>query len=115
MLADTGGDRRRINWAAGHGDSQGIGRAGQGLEMHWMEVTLAVTNRCSSFPVVLRRPCHAVSVWSSCSAPNAVIEPQLHCSARICKSMGVRDRLPQTSGWTAQPRLRSCIEASRAV
>lgn len=85
------GDRHRINWAAGHGHSQGIGRAGQGLEMHWMEVTLAVTNRCSSCPVVSRRPCHAVSVWPvwlSCSAPNAVIEPQLHCSARICKSMG---------------------------
>lgn len=56
MLADTGGTDVELIGQQG----MGTGRAGQGLEMHWMEVTLAVTNRCSSFPVVSRRPCHAV-------------------------------------------------------
>lgn len=56
MLADTGVADIELIGQQG----MGIGRAGQGLEMHWMEVTLTVTNRCSSFPVVSRRPCHAV-------------------------------------------------------
>lgn len=108
-----GGDRHRINWAAGHGDSQGIGRAGQGLEMHWMEVTLAVTNRCSSLPVVSRRPCHAVSVWLSCSAPNAAIEP--HCTALQRTHMQVNggERSIAADEWMDGPASASELHGSR--
>lgn len=90
----------------------GIGRAGQGLEMHWMEVTLAVTNRCPSFPVVSRRPCHAVSAHSALHPMQPV-----GCTAlrRTHMQVNGRDRLPQTSGWTAQPRPAGCMEGTWAV
>lgn len=59
MLADTGG--------TGVGLIGQQGRAEQGLEMHWTEVTLAVTNRCSSLLSVSRRACHAVFARLPCT------------------------------------------------
>lgn len=106
MLADTGGTDVELIGQQG----MGTGRAGQGLEMHWMEVTLAVTNRCSSFPVVSRRPCHAVPARPALRPMQPV-----GCTALQRTHMqvnGRRDRLPQASGWTAQPRPGSCIEAT---
>lgn len=108
MLADTGG--------TGVGLIGQQGRAEQGLEMHWTEVTLAVTNRCSSLLSVSRRACHAVSARLPCAQ---CIQwtgqwTALHCSAPHMQVNG-RDRLPQASGWTAQPRPGSCIEAAYVV
>lgn len=105
MLADTGVTDVELIGRQG----MGIGRSGQGLEMHWMEVTLAVTNRCSSFPVVSRRPCHAVPARPALRPMRAVERPALQ---RTHMQVNGRDRLPQTSGWPAQPRLRSCVEAT---
>lgn len=52
-------------------------RAGQGLEMHRTEVALAVTNRCSPFPMLSRRACHAVYAHLLCTQYGDCTEPAL--------------------------------------
>ena len=117
MLADTGGTDVWINWAAGHGDGRGTtgqSRAGQGLEMHWTEVALPVTNRCSPLPMLSRRACHAVHAHLPCTQYGEWTEPaqqRTHVQVKL-----ERDRLPETSGWTAPGGLGSCcMEATWVV